>query len=300
MFCFFLFCTNTNRDFFILLANPTNATISLASGRVTILDDDPLPTLSVTNISFNEKAGSQTGAVFQVKLSQVSSVPVSVRYFTLPGTATTNLDFISASGLLSFNPAVTTQSVRVTVLDDTLNEPNETFFLVLTNATNATISVSQATATIVDDDPPPSLSIADKSVAEGNVGNTSLVMSVTLSAPSGKIISCDVLTVSGTALAGKDFVAATNHLTFNPGVISNNFTVQIIGNKLYESDKFFTLRITNVVNGTVARGTATVTILNDDLPNSPPLAVIVWVPAVAAEPVVVDSVTFTTDAATSP
>ena len=54
--------------------------------------------------------------------------------------------------------------------DDALDEPDETFLVTLSNPSGATLEDGSATGTIIDDDvpvPPPTLSIADATVVEG-------------------------------------------------------------------------------------------------------------------------------------
>ena len=64
---------------------------------------------------------------------------------------------LATSSALTFNPGETTKTVTVTVNGDLLDEPNETFFLNLTNATNATLADGQAVGTITDDDGTPEI-----------------------------------------------------------------------------------------------------------------------------------------------
>ena len=65
---------------------------------------------------------------------------------------------------------------------DQLDEANETYFVNLSNPTNATISDGQGLGTITDDDPPPSLSVDDVTVTEGNAGEVNATFTVSLNA----------------------------------------------------------------------------------------------------------------------
>ena len=63
------------------------------------------------------------------------------------------MDHSLAAGSLTFNPGQTSQTIAVAITDDTLDEPNETVILALSNATNATVgTTNRATLTIVDND----------------------------------------------------------------------------------------------------------------------------------------------------
>src|SRR5438094_9936748 len=93
---------------------------------------------------------------FTVSLSSASSLPITVNYATADGTATVaDGDYVAASGTVTFLPGVTSQPVAVTVNGDTKFEPNETFFVNLSNPVNATISDNQGVGTIVNDDGEP-------------------------------------------------------------------------------------------------------------------------------------------------
>lgn len=143
-----------DEDFFLRLSNPTNAAIAKFEGRATILDNDtPLPTLSVSPISFTEGNDGTTLANFVVTLSRSSSRQITVNFATANGRAAAGSDYTATNGTLTFAPGVTSRSISIPILGDTIYESNETFTLNLSNAVNATIANGQATATILNDDP---------------------------------------------------------------------------------------------------------------------------------------------------
>src|SRR5207245_9222744 len=92
-------------------------------------------------------------AVFTVSLSFSSAQTITVDYATADGTAKAPSDYTSTSGTLTFNPSDTSKTITVLVNGDTTNEAIcETFFVNLTNATNASISDPQGQGSITDDD----------------------------------------------------------------------------------------------------------------------------------------------------
>src|SRR5262249_25465205 len=131
----------------------------------------------------------------------------------------------------------------------------------------ATIAVGQGVGTIVNDDtaPLPSLSIANVSGNEGNAGLTPFVFTVTLSASTASTVTVNYATVDGTAKAGMDYLAVTGTLTFNPGVVTQSITVNVVGNTIPEPDKAFFVTLSGATNATIAVAQATGTILNDDV-----------------------------------
>src|SRR5262249_4963565 len=120
---------------------------------LTILDNDPVPTVAAADISVTEGNVGTVVATFTVALSSPSGRTVPVDYATANGTATAPDDYLPASGKLVFNPGEIAKQVRVTVNGDTFGEANETVFLNLsTTGTEATIFDNQAVLTILDDD----------------------------------------------------------------------------------------------------------------------------------------------------
>jgi len=92
-----------------------------------------------------------------VSLSAPSGKTVTVDYATANGTtnpATAGSDYIAKDGTLTFQPGQTSKTLNVTVLGDALHEANETFFMKLSNAVNATLGDAQGIGTITDDDGP--------------------------------------------------------------------------------------------------------------------------------------------------
>src|SRR5262249_52562522 len=135
-------------------------------------------------------------------------------------------------------------SITVPVIGDTLYEGNETFTVSLSNVSGATLARAQGTGTIIDDDAPVSLSIADASTHEGNSGTTLLTFTVSLSGPSGNPVSVYFQTTDGTAtagtpLGGNDYQATSGSLSFAPDQTTRTFTVLIFGDITYEPNETF-------------------------------------------------------------
>ncbi|WP_430543087.1 putative Ig domain-containing protein [Xanthomonas sacchari] len=238
---------------------------SPSSATGTILNDD-LPTLSINNVSQNEGNSGTTAFTFTVSLSQpAGSGGVSFDIATANGTATAGTDYISSSvNGLTIPAGSSSATFTVQVIGDTLNEPNETFYVNVTNPNGATITGGQGVGTINNDDAQPSLSIGDVSVTEGNSGTTTATFPVTLSAASGQTVTVNYATTDGSANAGSDYVAHSGTLTFLPGITTQNVAVTINGDTTVEPDETFTVNLSGASNATIARATATGTILNDD------------------------------------
>ena len=116
--------------------------------------------------------------------------------------------------------------------------------------------------------PPPTLSVADRSAAEGNTGVSTMNFTVLMSKAAANAVSVNYSTSNDTATAG-DYVPTVGTLTFAPGETSKIVSVGLNGDTMVELNEQFTLNLSNAVNATVAKATATGTIVNDDIDPSP-------------------------------
>jgi hypothetical protein len=113
----------------------------------------PPPKLSIPDVRIREGNAGQRNAVFRVTLSAPSAQTVTVDYATSDGTATVaGGDYVATTGTLTFRPFIRTRTVSVPILGDTAVEGSETFFVTLSNATNAATARAQGRGTIVNDD----------------------------------------------------------------------------------------------------------------------------------------------------
>jgi hypothetical protein len=134
--------------FTVSLFNPSsNVIIWKGTGTGTILNDDPVPKISVTGPSQQVFAGK--AAAFSISLATPSDQTVSVKFATLNGTAVSTTDYQPVSGVLTFTPGVTTLYVSVHTVIDAHPDPAEIFYLVLSSPTNGTLgTTAKAPATI--------------------------------------------------------------------------------------------------------------------------------------------------------
>ena len=262
-----------NETFTLTLSNPSNATISDGQGVGTITDNDNPPTVSIDDVTATEGNTGTVNATFTVTLSAPSGQIISVQYATANGTALAPGDYTTTSGTLTFNPGgALTQTITVPVIGDLLDETDETFTLTLSNPSNATISDGQAVGTITDDDDPPTVSINDVTVTEGNTGTLNATFTITLSAPSGLVVSVQYATANGTATtANNDYVAAAGTLTFTTGVTQRTVSVSVRGDTVFETNETFFVNLSNPTNVVISDGQSQGTITNDDA--APVLAV---------------------------
>ena len=257
--------------FLLELSSPTGARTGDGIGAGTILDDDGAAKILVDDAA-EAYEGPDAAAVFEVRLSRPAEAEVTVNYATADATATAGADYTAESGTLTFAAGVTTTTVSVDLVDDDDEEITETFRLELTEpSSNARLGDDPLTASavIVDDDGVPEMSVLDTSGVEG----AGAVFEVRLSAPSSKDVTVDYAAVRDPTAAqvaaapAQDFTPVTGTLTIPARSLSATLTVQLPDDSLDEHAERFWLRLSNPAGATLADGTATGTVIdNDPLP----------------------------------
>ena len=221
--------------------------------------------ISISDISQNEGDTGVTVFTISVNLNHSSVAVVSVDYITAAGSALTPSDFISTFGTLTFNPGDTSQTLDVSVIGDEVFEINQDFTVNLSNPTNASLIDNSGLATIVNDDPLPSISIDDQLLPEGPLGNfTTMSFTVSLSNPSEDPISVFYVTNEQTAVADIDFNTIAGTSTFAALEVNQTVEIQIIGDDIDESNEFFNVRLSSPTNATLLDSTGVGTIQDDD------------------------------------
>ena len=268
--------------FTLTLRAPQNAALGVGatSATGTITDDDGLPRLSVADVTTAEGDGAAT---FTVTLDGAVPRDVSVGYAVTAGTATRHVDFSPVRGRLTIPAGNGAATIRVPITDDSLDEPAETFTLTLSAPRNAALGATSATGTIVDDDGPPHLSVADVTAAEGD---SAVMFTLTLDAASSNDVSVNYATVDGTATVGEDYTATSGTLTIVAGETDASVSVPILDDSLDEPDETFTLTLSGAQNAVAPPGPVTATIVDDEV--GPSLTV-----ADVVAPATSEAVTFT-------
>lgn len=253
------------------------------------------PTVSISDVAVTEGNGGAGVATFTVSLSEPFASAVTVNFATGndptgnflatsgTGGCSAGEDFLglaSAVTLQGNNNAPPTAQIVITTCGDTLDEFDETFVINLTGATGGVqIADGQGRATIVDDDPLPSLRINDRSVTEGDDPAAPMIADfiVSLSSISGKDVSVpSFATQDSTARGGAacngtatvDYATTTGNLNIPRGAASTTINVPVCGDVFDEANETYNVRLTGTpVNATIADGTGVGTIVdNEPLP----------------------------------
>jgi len=127
------------------------------------------PALAINDVTVTEGNSGTMNATFTVTLSNGTGGSVTVDYLTADGTAVQGSDYNSIAGTLLFSGSTTSQPINVPIIGDLTDEPDETFFVNLSNAVGATLGDGQGQGTITDDDLPVPPVISSFNPTEGSV-----------------------------------------------------------------------------------------------------------------------------------
>jgi hypothetical protein len=111
---------------------------------------------------------------------------------------------------------------------------------------------------------PPTVSVGDAAVTEGNTGTVNVTFTLTLAYPSPFDVTVHYATADGTAAAGSDYVAASGDVTIPAGQTSATVTVAVKGDRLGEPTETFAVNLTAATNATISDGQGIGTILDNE------------------------------------
>ncbi len=202
----------------------------------------------------------------EVTLSRASTSPVSVIAFSRVDTATPGSDYYGFTATVNFAAGETSQTVDVQILDDTAEEDDEAFQVVLANATGAVIGTGTSPITIVDDDSdgngPAYFSIDSVSVGESD-GTAKIT--ITLSKALTDVASVSVATAPDTARNGADYYGLFETVEFAAGETQMMLSVPILDDSADEDDETINTRLFNSSNNArIGNGEGSITINDDD------------------------------------
>src|SRR4051812_10764504 len=136
--------------FYLRLANAVAAVLDGIDAEADIIDDDPIPTLSVSDVTVTELAAGIVNAVVNVTLSNDTDDIVTVNYRTTDATAFAGSDYRGQTGTLTFPPGTTSQTITIDINSDaSMTEGLETFYVEATGGVNTTIGRARGVVTIL-------------------------------------------------------------------------------------------------------------------------------------------------------
>jgi hypothetical protein len=215
--------------------------------------------ITINDVTVNENSGTAT---FTVTLTGASA-PVSVDYETANNTATAGTDYVAIPTTTLNFIANGTKTFNVTIINDTLNENDETFYINLTNPINTAITKAQGIGTITDNDPEPSVTLSINNATITEAAGVATI-TATLSAASEKEVTVD-LAYSGAATGnGTDYIANTAQIVITAGALTGTATVTAVQDTLDEDNEQVIVDISSITNGTEATPQQVTTTITDD------------------------------------
>ncbi len=254
-----------DETFSLTLDSPVNGLLAATRTATVTLNNDDLPSLSLSGLTVPEGDSGTGSASVEVKLSAPISQTVTVRYTTRDGTAVAHSDYTPLSGTLTFAPGETGQTITLPILSDSAAEPDETFSLELGDPVNASLAAATSAVIAIRNDDLPVITMAPLSTIEGNDPARYLTTAVSLSAASQQIITVNYVLADGSATAGSDYLPDSGIITFSPGQTEQTLGILVLGDQQAEADEAFTLHLSDPVNARLdSPEPVTVTLQDDD------------------------------------
>ena len=204
-----------------------------------------------------------TNAIIVVTRTGGTEGVVSVNYTTIDGSAQDVQDYIGASGTITFASNEVVRTVAIAMVDNILQEPDEAFTVLLSDAVGAALGdQTNAQVVIFDDDTDIIFAQSQYSVGEAE---TNAIITLLRSPVSQAAASVSAFTFDGTAAAGLDYSAVATNIVFTNGQAVAHLIVPVINDCTIESNETVFLALTNAIGAKVgAQGNSTLTITNDD------------------------------------
>lgn len=247
------------------LSAPSNARLGASRHTVTIASD------ILPRIRFQMPAseGPESMSPELMLLLDLPAPAGGTVDYVVEGTAASGSDHALAAGTITIPPAAEMVTLPVPILDDALDEFDETVVVKLTSSTNVVVAamVPDHTYTILNDDLPPTIAFG-AATHTATEGGAAYELTVQLSAPSGKPISVAYsVDPSSTATEGTDFAFAqtTPSVELAPGETSKTVTINFPDDDIYEDPELAAIVLGMPVNATLgAAARLDLTILDND------------------------------------
>lgn len=225
------------------------------------------PTITIANAALAEGDAATVDLTFDVTLSSALGEAVTVDYASADQSATAGDDYTEVDDTLTIPAGATSAGIAVSVNGDTCFEEDETFQIMLSNASgNAQLGTGVATGSIGNDDNKPELELADAEMAEGDDGVNDMSFTISLDRESCFDIE-GTYTANSVTADEQDLAIESRPFVFPGGATQTDIAVEITGDTFYETDETFTVNLENVSEHVqVIDGEAFGTIRTDDLP----------------------------------
>jgi hypothetical protein len=238
-----------------------------ATGYVT--DQQASAVTQVVNFASASSAVLESAGSFNipVTLAAPATAPVSVLFNLTGGTALgAGIDYSTISGEVSFATGESTRNISLPIINDTLDEPDETVVLTLSLPTNArTVSPTVHTVTLTDDDAPVAVTVGFASpTSTADEGAGAINIPAALSAPQTSAVTVNYNTTGGTATSGSDYTFSSGTLTFAPGETLKHLPLTLIDDVPIDAAETVLLALSSPSGASLSQVNHTLTIVDND------------------------------------
>lgn len=248
------------------LSAPTGGALLGLDTHVLTINSDILPRVYFT--ASQSKLGENSGMVsVNIALDRPPGVGVNVP-FTVSGTASRPADHTFVNGSVTFQIGEVSKEVRIPVLQDALDEDDETVIVTLVTGTNAVLgSAKVRTHTITDDDPLPSVSFMTATSTQEESAAT-VQVTVRLDVVSGRDVTVSLVPGGSSGTPGTDFdYPGALSVTIPEGSLSTTFNLSVLDDLLDEDPETAVIQLGTSTTATVTGTTThTLTITDEDDP----------------------------------
>jgi Flp pilus assembly protein TadG len=253
----------------INMLSPTNATKSSPSTHtVSITDEEVIPEVYFS--SSGQSADESSGTVIVIVAassapSQDISMPVS-----LGGSAVQGEDYTVNSGAVAIPAGGATGQIRITLIDDGIDENNETIILTMGTPVNATKGIPDVhTVSILDEDSEPEVYlISSGETVPEDVGTVAIT--ARLSVISGKNVTVSFSSNGSAEMgAGKDYTISSSPLTIPAGSSSGDILVSVNDDAVFEINEQAVISLGSATNATIGLPASYTLTIQDNEPVCP-------------------------------
>jgi YD repeat-containing protein len=250
---------------------PTNADVEIPRATFSgLIQDDDL-----TTIRFNVTSPSEGKSVIVVATTdKIIEGGLSLSWQTSGGTATADLDYRSASGVITWTDKLTAnEAAEVFTTDDQIVERNETMRLLFqplfaSSVIGRVTIPTEVSASILNNDRT-QLTIRNTGTIEGNTGTKTATFELTSSHAVDVPFSVTVVGIAATASVNTDFTATSRVLNFSGGAgEALTYSSTVVGDTVIENDETYSVRVQNVQaagrESSIVTNIATGTIWDDE------------------------------------
>jgi Calx-beta domain len=195
-----------------------------------------------------------------------NTVPLSVNFQTVNGSALAGIDYVATNGTLIFTNGIITNTITVPIINNSQISALKTFSVTLSQPEPLplaqVVAPTNEAITIIDSNSGLSFSTPNYSIGSGGLVPITIVRTDNTNTTSQVSYAT---TGGGSAVANTDYYPTNGTLIFAPGQTSATFNVLVIGSSSVQPNKTVLLALYNPTNGVlVAPSAATLTIYNQN------------------------------------